>query len=80
MLMLLLQQGFPPFRTAIAGHLAYLGERVSLMLDGKQQQQQEKYSGIVEGLGNDGSLLLRLPDGSLQGFTSGRLIIDNPKP
>lgn len=80
LLMLLLQQGFPPFRTAIAEHLAYLGERVSLMLDGKQQQQQEKYSGIVEGLGNDGSLLLRLPDGSLQGFTSGRLIIDNPKP
>ncbi|CDJ65312.1 biotin-[acetyl-CoA-carboxylase] ligase, putative [Eimeria necatrix] len=85
-LLLLQQQGSAPLLASVDEHLAYKGDRVSVILEKqeqqelmlpqrhKQQQQQGKYSGILEGLDCDGSLLLRLPDGSLRSFSSGRLM------
>ena len=88
LLLQLQEEGFSPIRAAVAQHLAFKGQPVSLLLDRasssqqqrqqqqelQQQQQQQQYSGVLEGLGPDGSLLLRMADGSLQAFSSGRLL------
>lgn len=68
----LLTEGPAGLEGELRRSLAFLHQKVKFELP-PSGERGEEVSGVVEGIGSDGSLELRLPDGSLRRFTTGRL-------
>ena len=62
------QEGFAPFHAPIEGLLAYKGETIRFF-DGAKE-----WTGVCQGLTAEGQLILRLPDGTVHMFYSGKKI------
>ena len=59
------REGFAPFRSAWTEGAAGIGQSCLVRLD------RETIEGVAEGLGDDGALLLRLPDRTQRRITAG---------
>lgn len=66
-LFLFAQKGYPPFRKEVEKRLAYRGEKI-VCSDGQHQ-----WEGICDSIGEDGSLNLKLADGTIRSILSADL-------
>ena len=64
---LLQEEGFPPFKAAMERCLAYKGEKISCHLGEKTVE------GILEGLSQEGALIVQSEDGTTHIFSSGEI-------
>ncbi|WP_017930611.1 biotin--[acetyl-CoA-carboxylase] ligase [Robiginitomaculum antarcticum] len=64
---ILRREGFMPIRKAWLARAAHLGQKIETSSRG------QAISGMMEGLANDGALVLRLPDGGIARISSGEV-------